>query len=79
VDDTFDGTVHKRWVSTILGNTIHLHNPGVVVTNSGQPKACTSWKDFTLAPDVWFGNVQGVVRNAFWVRRFYTLCIIHLI
>jgi hypothetical protein len=44
---------------------VHLHNPGVVVTNSGQSKTYTSWQGFALALDARFGNAQGVMRNAF--------------
>jgi hypothetical protein len=45
-----------------------LHNPGVVVNKSGETVACTSWKHFALAEDARFGNAQGAVRDAFWVK-----------
>jgi hypothetical protein len=68
-DDTgFDGRGHHRQVNAILGNICRLYNPGIVVNKRGETIACTSWRHFGLAPDARFGNAQGAVRDAFWVK-----------
>jgi hypothetical protein len=65
VDQSFDGTHHKSQVNVVLDNLIGFYNPRVVVNNSDQPMAYTSWKDFTLAPNDRHGNALGVMKNAF--------------
>ena len=48
------------------------------MNNSGQPMACTSWRDFALSLDARYGNAQGVVRDAFWVK-LYILFYLHFV
>jgi hypothetical protein len=52
-------------VNTILGNLLRLHYPGVVMRGVGHSGLATSWRDFARAPDIRYGNAQGVMRNAF--------------
>ncbi|WVZ50878.1 hypothetical protein U9M48_002087 [Paspalum notatum var. saurae] len=64
-DVTWDGTGHRRTPNVLLGNIIHVNNPGVVQKN-GESIPMTTWKHFALAPHVTYGSVQGPVKHKLW-------------
>ena len=59
------GTGCHRQVNAVLGNLLRLHYPGEIPTSGGQRIPTKSWKDYTLATDLTYGNAQGAVWNDF--------------
>lgn len=61
------GRDHHRQLNVVLGNLYHLHNPGVMVNQSGETITYTNQKDFAWAEDAWFGNAQRAIKGAFQI------------
>ncbi|WVZ64263.1 hypothetical protein U9M48_013813 [Paspalum notatum var. saurae] len=61
-DVTWDGKGHLRTPDGLLGNLIHVHNPGVVEKN-GETIPVIIWKHFALAPHVTYGSVQESISH----------------
>jgi hypothetical protein len=69
-DANDDGETVTTKVNQVLGNHLRLHYPGLVIKGGGHSEPATTWRDYTRAPDVRYGNAQGVMRHTFWVSLY---------
>jgi hypothetical protein len=71
VNYSFKGDSRQIVVNQVLGNLVHLHQPGVVtLPGNGHLKLTTTWEHYRFAPDGDYGTAQGAVAHDIWVSIF---------
>jgi hypothetical protein len=71
VDYSFEGDSRQRLVNQVLGNLVHLHHPGVVMTpGNGRLGLATTWQHYRFAPDGNYETAPGATAHDFWVSFF---------